>query len=41
MSANNLPTADDDAFCAKRWKLRSDFIFRQAGRFGKKLKAPF
>jgi len=41
ISANNLPAADDDAFCAKHWKLCSGFILRQAGKFGKKLKSPF
>jgi hypothetical protein len=35
MSANNLPAADDDAFCAKRCKLCSGFIFRQAGKSAK------
>jgi hypothetical protein len=41
MSANNLPAAEYDAFCAKHSKRCSGFIFRQAGKFGKKLKAPF
>jgi len=30
MSANNLPADDEESFCAKRGKIRSENRFRQA-----------
>jgi hypothetical protein len=30
MSANNLPVADEDSFCGKRWEVRSGKWIRQA-----------